>query len=1085
MMVLQYGKQKCSLKYFNVGRPIKSILDDFDQTGLTEPISDMWTNFEAFGVDPVTGDFWGDGRRNNSLSTYCDDGNNEDNDGCNSIWQIEEFCVCSEGSIDAPDVCVAICGDGRKIMDEEWDDGNLNIGDGCDLNWKPELGWIWIGGSVDGRDIWIEVWGDGIRFNSNPDYCDDENTKDNDGWSSTCSVEDHYSCSGGTIDSPDICTPICGDGRRLLGEECDDGNLNNGDGCDSNCKTEVGWMCAGGSVDNADIWKEVWGDGIRFNSNSNYCDDGNTKNGDGWSSNCFVENHYSCSEGKNDRPDICIPICGDGSKIQGEECDDGNLNNGDGWDLNCKNEEGWSWIGGSIDIADIWTEIWGDGIKFNSNSNYCDDGNSENGDGWSSNCSVENFYTCSGGKNNTPDICIPICGDGRRLFGEECDDGNLNNGDGCDSNCKAEVGWMWAGGSVDVTDIWKEVWGDGIRFNFVLDYCDDGNNKDDDGCSSICSIEPGWTCKNGTSSTPDICYTTWGDGLRTGVEEWDDANTIEGDGWSSDCLEELGWECSGGTFFSQDSWTESWGDGRRFNSNDTYCDDRNNLNGDGWSEYWEVEEGYKWYGGSEVSQDKWEPICGDGKTFFPETWDDGNLNNEDGWNSDCQIESGWNCSSRQENQSYCSEICGDGRKFNRVKAYWDDGNLNDQDGCNHKCKIEVNYNWNGGNSSQPDVCIKFDGDLSIGGIPMMKVSSASETTQTAIFGLAGITVALSFTNSSSLSSLWSIINQLQILILLILIKGYVSDNAKLYLTNQRFALVTINFYGDSSEDGFFDSLASEQEDEDLKSIGVLTSSAFVNILSILMIVIPVVWFHILLILLKSKNLKQSENKMVRKYFLLRKKLHNILKCNFYVRISLLWNESFLLSSTSEIRHFIKRLIGDPSSPTTLEFISFVLAILILTCCLLLIFISIKDYIKVREKNEIDKTYLFISFYSYQKKNKWARMFTSALLVRRALFWIIVISLLGRDSKTLVFCLLLFIQVIYLGQLAIIRPFEPLKVNLVEIINEVFILIFIFIFFMVGGGRYEDSNSTVVTLVILGIVINAIILALIETGTLLP
>ena len=51
----------------------------------------------------------------------------------------------------------------------------------------------------------------------------------------------------------------------------------------------------------------------------------------------------------------------------------------------------------------------------------CDDGNNLDGDGCSSQCTIE-----------------PYCGDGNLDEGEECDDGNLIDGDGCSSECKIE-----------------------------------------------------------------------------------------------------------------------------------------------------------------------------------------------------------------------------------------------------------------------------------------------------------------------------------------------------------------------------------------------------------------------------------------------------------------------------------------------------------------------------------------------------------------------------------------------------------------------------------------------------------------------
>lgn len=48
-----------------------------------------------------------------------------------------------------------------------------------------------------------------------------------------------------------------------------------------------------------------------------------------------------------------------------------------------------------------------------------------------------------------------------------------------------------------------EYCGDGKRY---IHECDDGNNKDGDGCSRDCRIESGYRCTGGTPDTPDQCY---------------------------------------------------------------------------------------------------------------------------------------------------------------------------------------------------------------------------------------------------------------------------------------------------------------------------------------------------------------------------------------------------------------------------------------------------------------------------------------------------------------------------------------------------------------------------------------------------
>lgn len=116
----------------------------------------------------------------------------------------------------------------------------------------------------------------------------------------------------------------CGDSLLIknLGEECDDGNTDNGDGCSSNCKIESGFSCAGTPT----LCYSYCGDSIT--TPAEQCDDGNNTGGDGCSAVCKKEFGYSCSGS----PSFCeiTPYCGDGIKASTEQCDDGNVASGDG-----------------------------------------------------------------------------------------------------------------------------------------------------------------------------------------------------------------------------------------------------------------------------------------------------------------------------------------------------------------------------------------------------------------------------------------------------------------------------------------------------------------------------------------------------------------------------------------------------------------------------------------------------------------------------------------------------------------------------------------------------------------------------------
>jgi cysteine-rich repeat protein len=100
----------------------------------------------------------------------------------------------------------AVCGNGIVEMGEQCDDGNTVNGDGCSSTCQLEHA----------------VCGNGVVETG--EQCDDGNTVSGDGCSSTCQLE--------------TTTPCCGNGIIEAGEQCDDGNTVGGDGCSSTCQLE-------------------------------------------------------------------------------------------------------------------------------------------------------------------------------------------------------------------------------------------------------------------------------------------------------------------------------------------------------------------------------------------------------------------------------------------------------------------------------------------------------------------------------------------------------------------------------------------------------------------------------------------------------------------------------------------------------------------------------------------------------------------------------------------------------------------------------------------------------------------------------
>ena len=289
--------------------------------------------------------------------TECDDGNLVNGDGCDSTCHFELGWTCEGGSKWDPDTCFEKCGDGIRFGTQQCDDGNSVGLDGCSSLCTVEDGYLCTGGSSTTPDVCTEVCGDGINVLGNP--CDDWNQGDGDGCDQNCNDEIGWVCSGGSAARFDLCDETCGDYRNFQPDviyKCDDGNLYINDGCDHICIVEKGYVCTGGTPDTHDTCTEICGDARNIGILP--CDDGNTLPGDGCSDLCQVEAGWLCSGGSWTSEDYCLEICGDGRNHKKFWCDDGNLNNGDGCDDNCDIEPGWYCYGGNATHPDFCYRIF-------------------------------------------------------------------------------------------------------------------------------------------------------------------------------------------------------------------------------------------------------------------------------------------------------------------------------------------------------------------------------------------------------------------------------------------------------------------------------------------------------------------------------------------------------------------------------------------------------------------------------------------------------------------------------------------------------------------------------------------------------
>ena len=269
-----------------------------------------------------------------------------------------------------------------------------------------------------------------------------------------------FTAQGGFCGNNDVETPQ---------EQCDDGNTLNGDGCSSTCQNEqIGPACTFSSA----AWnttQAVEGQMVSLNVQGQNCNGkavdfvireedcflfgscsysvpvatiSSTFSGTTWitqwmaDSGGFGDPEYVFVATLNENPSVTAtsgqltvtpapppPPCGNGAVNANEQCDGGT-----GCTASCQCSAGYQPTS-PLSVNCQPTIICGNGIL--DSGETCDDGNTNNGDGCSSTCQTES-----------------VCGNGVVEIGETCDDGNVNSGDLCSSTCQTEPGGPVCGNGI-------------------------------------------------------------------------------------------------------------------------------------------------------------------------------------------------------------------------------------------------------------------------------------------------------------------------------------------------------------------------------------------------------------------------------------------------------------------------------------------------------------------------------------------------------------------------------------------------------------------------------------------------------------
>ena len=547
---------------------------------------------------------------------------------------------------------------------------------------------------------------------------------------------------------------------------------------------------------------------------------------------------------------------------------------------------------------------------------------------------------------------------------------------------------------------------------------------------------------NNIASSPTSWATLWGDGIKAGSEIWDDGNTVDGDGCQANWgVVTTGFVCSGGSITVKDTWIQCT---RGFYPN--------------------------------TDKNQWITRCGDAIKAGSEGWEDGNSSNGDGCSSSCVVEDGYKCSGgslysadtwvkwskgfykNYLNTSQCITKVGDGIRAGSEQ--WDDGNIKDGDGCSSQAKVENGYICAGGEFGITDVCTQCDlgydpnPDYSVwvgAVVPLDAKSVALASVVAAFAGVAANAVLAAMTSTSSGStSSFGMMNQLQLVILIPMLKTYLPDKIYNYLKSMSTSLFNINFLPTSDSSSFIDFQAMfnyNQQDSYLKLLGLTSGSAFVNILNLMTTVGCIVCIHIIAFILFLVVRKLSKLRLIKN---LLRKILEILTFGFYITVYIETYILFILVNFSEINLQNKRGIKNIKS--------WVMSYIILGVMILFIILTLWQWIKSR-KTEVLESLKYFKVLVDGMKPKWiCRSYFLVFLIRRTLFGVILFFL---ESYIMITRVILFVVVQFLitTYIIVLRPQQELKEQISDVINEVYFLFFgAFLLYFNTEDRWSPTSS---------------------------
>ena len=330
------------------------------------------------------------------------------------------------------------------------------------------------------------------------------------------------------------------------------------------------------------------------------------------------------------------------------------------------------------------------------------------------------------------------------------------------------------------------------------------------------------------------------------------------------------------------------------------------------------------------------------------------------------------------------------------------------------------------------------------------------TTQSVIGCTTTVVVISSLLNSSTMANLWSMIHQVQMFFLLLITKAYIPYEVEKEIKGIQIALNPYDIFKIEKIklfESFLNKFKFELTNPSLDSLGLNSDSTIYNTYSIFVMLLILSILHVFIyIFYRLFLITSSEGEfswIIKVFKWVINKFYFIMTFGYYIRNGLELTQIMLISSLNEIYNF--------NTENGVEILSLLFAFFVLFLCFFTLGLSF--YLALTSYKIISTEHnLLGDFFEGLKPQRKFKIYTCIFLIRRIVYIFLLIILSSISSRLLLSILSIF-QIGYLVYVIILRPFEGIKSNIIEIMNEIyfFLLLFSLVFL-----QTENNWSSMIT-----------------------